>query len=88
MSVAQCEPGTPMLERGSSGSVSHLETAFVGRTAEMANLVAVVDDVVGGQGRVVFVGGEPGVGKTALAPSHGVRAGARFRRLLVSLPRG
>ena len=79
MGVAQRDRAPPMLERGSSGSASHLETAFVGRTAELAELVAAVDDVVGGQGRAVFVGGEPGIGKTSLA--RRVAAYARERGL-------
>src|SRR5262245_48846067 len=80
--MAQREPGTPVFKRGGSGRVSHLETAFVGRTAEMADLVAVIDDVVGGQGRAVSVGGEPGIGKTTLA--RRLAAYARERGLEVS----
>src|SRR5262245_36574865 len=83
--MAQREPGTPVFKRGGSGRVSHLETAFVGRTAEMADLVAVIDDVVGGQGRAVFVGGEPGIGKTTLA--RRLAAYARERGLEVSWSR-
>ena len=37
---------------------------FVGRDQEMAQLWAVLDDAVSGQGRVVMLSGEPGIGKT------------------------
>src|SRR5262245_36759566 len=47
--------------------LEHLEMAFVGRSREMAELAAMLDDVVAGCGRAVLVGGEPGIGKTTLA---------------------
>src|SRR5262245_34902122 len=47
--------------------MSDLETAFVGRTVEMADFMVAVDDAAAGQGRAIFVGGEPGIGKTTLA---------------------
>lgn len=41
--------------------------AFVGRTAEVATLRRVVDGAVStGRGRAILVGGEPGIGKSAL----------------------
>src|SRR5262249_12138061 len=70
---AQCDHG--------SGGVSPLETVFVGRAAEMADLVAAVDSAKAGHGRAVFVGGEPGIGKTSLA--RHARAYARERGLEV-----
>jgi DNA-binding CsgD family transcriptional regulator/tetratricopeptide (TPR) repeat protein len=40
---------------------------FVGRAAELATLRSVVDDLVtSGRGRAILLGGEPGIGKTAL----------------------
>src|SRR5262249_18421968 len=41
-------------------------TRFVGREAEMSQLQAALDDARAGHGRVVAVGGEPGVGKSRL----------------------
>src|SRR5262245_34723643 len=71
-----------MLERGASGRASLLDTAFIGRDAEMADILAAIDDVLAGRGQVVLVYGEPGIGKTTLA--RRVAAHARERGLDVS----
>jgi len=42
-------------------------TPFVGREAERAELRRLLDQVAKGQGALVMIGGEPGVGKTRLA---------------------
>ncbi len=42
-------------------------TPFVGRDAEAAELAHLLDRMLTGQGALVLVGGEPGVGKTRLA---------------------
>jgi len=42
-------------------------TPFVGREAERAELRRCLDQVAGGHGALVMIGGEPGVGKTRLA---------------------
>ena len=39
---------------------------FVGREAEMETLLAALADAVSGRGRILLIGGEPGVGKTRL----------------------
>jgi DNA-binding SARP family transcriptional activator len=41
--------------------------AFVGRTKELGKLVAALEDAMAARGRVVLVGGEPGIGKSRLA---------------------
>jgi DNA-binding SARP family transcriptional activator len=41
--------------------------AFVGRETELAELVAGLDDVFAGRGRLFLLVGEPGIGKTRLA---------------------
>lgn len=46
---------------GSSGA-----PPFVGRTEELAALESALDQVMAGQGRLLFVVGEPGIGKTAM----------------------
>ena len=42
-------------------------TPYVGREAEQAELGRLLDDAIAGRGGLVFVGGEPGVGKTRIA---------------------
>ena len=42
-------------------------TPYVGRETEQAELERLLDQAMAGQGALVFVGGEPGVGKTRLA---------------------
>jgi class 3 adenylate cyclase/tetratricopeptide (TPR) repeat protein len=49
--------GLPLLER----------TPFVGRESELAKLRRLLDQAVAGQGGLVMIGGEAGVGKTRLA---------------------
>jgi transcriptional regulator with AAA-type ATPase domain len=51
--------------------------AFVGRDAELAQLDTALDAALGGQGRLVPVAGEPGIGKTRLAQELGSRARER-----------
>ena len=53
---------------------------FVGRDREMAELRAALDDAMSGQGRLVMLAGEPGIGKTRLVKeltSHADSLGAR-----------
>ena len=50
---------------------------FVGREAEQDQLVTALHSVAKGNGRLVLIGGEPGVGKTRLA--HELMATARAR---------
>jgi DNA-binding SARP family transcriptional activator len=57
--------------------------AFVGRDAELARLVAGLDDAFGGRGGVFLLAGEPGIGKSRLAEELAVRARARGARVLV-----
>jgi len=64
--MARCESGVPISDRGGHVGANRLDTAFVGRIAEMDDLVSAVEDALAGQGRAVFVGGEPGIGKTSL----------------------
>ena len=42
-------------------------TAYVGRETEQAELGRLLDEAIAGRGGLVFVGGEPGVGKTRIA---------------------
>jgi DNA-binding SARP family transcriptional activator len=58
-------------------------SAFVGRERELAELVAGLDDVFAGRGRVFLLGGEPGIGKSRLAEELIGQARARGARVLV-----
>ena len=49
-------------------------TAFFGRAVELALLSAQAAAANAGEGRVVLIGGEPGIGKTRLAGEAAARA--------------
>src|SRR5215212_6771212 len=53
---------------------------FVGRDREVAELVAGLEDALGGRGRLFLIAGEPGIGKTGLVErlaGHAAERGAR-----------
>lgn len=56
---------------------------FVGREAELRRLQSAFDAAVAGQGGLVMVVGEPGIGKTALCEQLATYAGLRGGRTLV-----
>ncbi len=58
-------------------------TPYVGREAERAELARLVDGAGRGQGSLVLVGGEPGVGKTRLTEELGSEAAAKGFRVLI-----
>src|SRR5215468_2168118 len=49
---------------------------FVGREAELGRLVRALDRAIGGEGRLLLLVGEPGIGKTRIARELAIRAGA------------
>jgi predicted ATPase/DNA-binding CsgD family transcriptional regulator len=53
------------------------ETRLFGREGERARLRQMLDDAVGGRGGLVLIGGEAGIGKTALATSIAYEARSR-----------
>jgi serine/threonine protein kinase/tetratricopeptide (TPR) repeat protein len=58
--------------------------SFVGRDTELAKLEEVLQQAIEGNGRVVFITGEPGIGKTSLSDEFLRRARAQSRTLMVS----
>jgi tetratricopeptide (TPR) repeat protein len=62
-----------------------VEAIFVSREKELARLDAFLKDAVAGQGRVCFVTGEAGFGKTSLALAFSRRAQQRHGDLLVAM---
>src|SRR5262249_53189998 len=56
--------------------------AFVGRKAELAELVAGLEDASTGRGSLYLLAGEPGIGKSRLAEELVVEARARGARVL------
>jgi DNA-binding SARP family transcriptional activator len=57
--------------------------AFVGRETELAALVAGLEDILAGRGRVFLIVGEPGIGKSRLAEELTRRARVRGAQVLV-----
>jgi DNA-binding SARP family transcriptional activator len=64
-------------------AVESPRSAFVGREGELAALVAGLDDVLAGRGRLFLLAGEPGIGKSRLAEELIARARAQGARVLV-----
>lgn len=57
---------------------------FVGRVPELGKLEGFLKQAIDGSGRVVFITGEPGIGKTSLGDEFLRRARARFPGLSVA----
>src|SRR5918999_714630 len=56
--------------------------AFVGRQREMAELKGALEEALSGQGRLVMLVGEPGIGKTRTAQELTAHAEAKGARVL------
>jgi hypothetical protein len=56
------------------GSSPPRATVLIGRDSELAFLAQSLEETVAGRGRVVLVGGEPGIGKTTLVQTFTERA--------------
>ena len=59
-----------------------IDRVFVGRQHEMAQLKAALDDALSGQGRLVMLVGEPGIGKTRTAQELALIAETRGAQVL------
>ncbi len=72
---------SPANEPGDGGGP--VAPAFVGRKAEMKELVAGLEEALAGHGRLVLLTGEPGIGKSRLAEELIKRARERGANVLV-----
>jgi DNA-binding SARP family transcriptional activator len=76
--ILEQDPGLdPAVARRSQG------TTFVGRASELAELMGGLEDAFGGRGRLVLLGGEPGIGKSRLAEELIAAAETRGAQVLV-----
>ena len=70
------------VEREANSLESLAGGVFVGRQAEMDQLKAALEDVLGGRGRLVTLVGEPGIGKTRTSEELATYAGLRGAQVL------
>jgi DNA-binding SARP family transcriptional activator len=68
---------------GRAASAELARGTFVGREEELGALLECLDDALAGQGRIVLLVGEPGIGKSRLAEELVAHARARGARVLV-----
>ena len=61
-------------EYASSGRDRHPAGVFVGRDRELNHGLAVIDDAAAGEGRLLLISGQPGIGKSRLADELARRA--------------
>ena len=64
-------------------SVGRGTAVFVGRERELAELAGALEDAIGGQGRLLLLSGEPGIGKSRLAEKLARHARNRGALVLV-----
>src|SRR5262249_39675879 len=72
------------ISRGPARAVEEHGEMFVGRETELQRLQQLLDRTLAGSGRIAFITGEPGIGKTALAAEFLRRARSKSERVIVS----
>ena len=80
---AALKPARPEDAAAHPGSGPTYSRTFVGREAELRQLHAAFDNAVSGEGSLVMVAGEPGIGKTSLCGQLNTYAASREGRTLV-----
>ena len=80
--ILQQDPGI-VLAAGAEATDEPERGIFVGRDAELAELVSGLDDACAGRGRLFLLLGEPGIGKSRLAEELTSHARGRGARVLV-----
>ena len=74
---------TPRIGPPSAAALGPAGDPFIGRERELATLHAALADAAAGQGRIVLLAGEPGIGKTRLAQELAAHARQRGALVLV-----
>ena len=80
------DPALSLRERGRAPAQAQRQASsegFVGREAEMTELLSLLDGARSGSGAMVLIGGEPGMGKSRLAEELAARAQDGGDRVLV-----
>ena len=79
-----CATGLPVPDAPSADPVTDIALSrdFVGRRREMGELAAALEDVLSGRGRLMMLGGEPGIGKTRTAEEFAAYAQEQNARVL------
>jgi DNA-binding winged helix-turn-helix (wHTH) protein/tetratricopeptide (TPR) repeat protein len=83
-SRAQSHPMvSPASANAASGNVSAAEQQVLGRDAELAQMMRLLERALAGERKTIFVTGEPGIGKTTIVQQF-LRQAAEIQGLLVA----
>jgi len=80
--ILRQDPGLDLAPPGEP-ELGPARNAFVGREHELSTLMAALDEALAGEGRLVLIAGEPGIGKSRLAEEVGRHARRRGARVYV-----
>jgi DNA-binding SARP family transcriptional activator len=81
--ILRQDPGLDLAAVAAEAAADSPRSVFVGREAELAELLGGLEDALSGSGRLFLLVGEPGIGKSRLADELISRARARGARVLV-----
>lgn len=80
--VAQAVCFRPSWERAPNVTQQQAGASFVGRDRELHELLEALDEAASGRGRLILIGGEPGIGKSRLADELATVARERGHQVL------